>query len=189
MDIGAARVPTPANVRGTSSRHPLGESRFRTPLPSGPRLEKNTSTSSLAAAPSLPLPNIESIKSDLEGSVSQILSSPHRSRYTSVCVLLINWQDEEDAAARAAVDELSDVLSNIYHFSLEAVKIPSSESESCKNSWMWLARQVHDFTERNDTRDVLKIVYYGGHSFLDEHGHMVLARYIVATHAISDDAY
>lgn len=179
MDVGASRVPTPSNVRGAPSRSSLGESRLRTPLPSGPRLEKTAPMSSMAAAPSLPLPNIESIKADLEGSVSQILSSPHRSRYTSVCVLLINWQDEEDAAARAAVEELSDVLSNTYHFSLEAAKIPSSESDSCRNSWRWLARVVHDFAERNDTRDVLKIVYYSGHSFLDEHREMVLARCVL----------
>ncbi|RYP61242.1 hypothetical protein DL769_007783 [Monosporascus sp. CRB-8-3] len=165
-----------ANPQTTPGRAPLSEARLRTPLPSAPRLDKAVSMPPLAAAPPLTaLPNIVSIKADLEGAVSRVLSSPHRSRYTAVSVLLIHWQDEGDPAAIAAVDELSEVFSKVYHYSLEVAKIPSSKSDGCKNSWRWLSRTVVDFAERNDTRDVLKIVYYSGYSFLDEHRHMVLA--------------
>lgn len=176
MDIDRGSTRTPANAQATPGRPPLSESRLRTPLPSGPRLEKPVPMPPLAAAPPLvsALPNIDSIKSDLEGSVSRILSSPHRSRYTTASVLVIHWQDEEPAA-KAAVDELSDVFKQTYHYALDFAKIPSSESDGCRNPWRWLSRIVNDFTERSDTRDTLKIVYYSGYSFLDENREMVLA--------------
>ncbi|RYP06156.1 hypothetical protein DL765_009602 [Monosporascus sp. GIB2] len=174
-----------ANPQTTPGRAPLSEARLRTPLPSGPRLDKAVSMPPLAAAPAplTALQNIVSIRAELEGTASRMLSSPHRSRYTAVSVLLIHWQDDGDPAAIAAVDELSEVFNKVYHYSLEVAKIPSSKSDGCKNSWRWLSRTVDDFSERNDTRDVLKIVYYSGYSFLDEHRHMVLARYFHAPRA------
>lgn len=177
MDVDRGSAHTPANAQTTPGRPPHSDSRLRTPLPSGPRLEKPVSMPPLAAAPPhlSALPNIDSIKSDLEGSVSRILSSPHRSRYTTASVLVIHWQDEEPAA-KAAVDELSDVFRQIYHYAVDFAKIPSSESDGCRNPWRWLSRIVNDFTERSDTRDTLKIVYYSGYSFLDENREMVLAR-------------
>ncbi|RYP44429.1 hypothetical protein DL768_009101 [Monosporascus sp. mg162] len=149
-----------ANPQTTPGRAPLSEARLRTPLPSGPRLDKAVSMPPLAAAPAplTALPNIVSLRADLEGAVSRMLSSPHRSRYTAVSVLLIHWQDEGDLAAIAAVDELSEVFNKVYHYSLEVAKIPSSKPDGCTNSWRWLSRTVDDFAERNDTREVLKIV-------------------------------
>ncbi len=183
MDIDRGSAQTPVNSQATPGRPPLSESRLRTPLPSGPRLEKPVSMPPLAAAPPhlTALPNIETIKADLEGTASRVLASPHGSRYTSVCVLVIHWQDEEPTA-KAAVDELSDVFERIYHYSLEFAKIPSSESDGCRNPWRWLSRIVNDFTEKHDTRDTLKIVYYSGYSFLDENREMVLARYFNYLH-------
>ncbi|KAI0839124.1 hypothetical protein F5Y06DRAFT_266072 [Hypoxylon sp. FL0890] len=168
----------PNNAQSTPGRPPLNDTRIRTPLPSGPRLEKPISTSPLAATTTnhyTPLPSIDTIKADLENAAARILSSPHRSRYSSVCALLIYWQDDENPGVASAVEELGIVFDKYYRYAFEILKIPSSASDGCTNSWRWLSRIINEFTDKSDTRDVLKIVYYNGYSYLDEHREMILA--------------
>ncbi|KAI1103436.1 hypothetical protein F4804DRAFT_352925 [Jackrogersella minutella] len=173
----------PNNAQNTPGRPPLNDARIRTPLPSGPRLEKPISTSPLAATSNhyTPLPTVDSVKADLENAASRILSSPHRSRYSSVCALFIYWQDDENPSVASAVEELGIVFDQYYRYAFEVLKIPSSASDGCTNSWRWLSRIINDFTDKSDTRDVLKIVYYNGYSYLDEHREMVLARRVAQT--------
>ncbi|KAI5859656.1 hypothetical protein GGS23DRAFT_615855 [Durotheca rogersii] len=176
MDVDTP--PAAPNVQAAPGRPPLGDARIRTPLPSGPRLEKAISSSPLAAAPShhyAPLPGVDSVKAELESAASRILSSPYRSRYTAVSALLIHWQSDEDPGVAASVKELGAVLERDYRYGLETLKIP----DGCTNSWRWLSRIINDFTEKKDNRDVLKIVYYNGYSYLDENREMVLARQVV----------
>lgn len=155
-----------SNPSHQPGRPPLSETRIRTPLPSGPRLEK-----------SLSLPGIESFKNDLQMSVGRMLSTPSRDRYSSVQALLLFWQDDDDVSAvQSAVRELADVFDKYYHFTFQVQTIPST-SEGCKSSWRWLSRHLNDFSEDNDERDVLKIVYYAGHTYLDGNREMVLSRY------------
>ncbi|KAI2616075.1 hypothetical protein GGR54DRAFT_631902 [Hypoxylon sp. NC1633] len=182
MEIDSAPV-TPNNVQSTSSRPQLSDARIRTPLPSGPRLDKPISTSPLAAPSNhfTPLPSIDSVKVDLENAASRVLSSPHRSRYSSVFALLIYWQDDEDSGVAAAVEELSLVFDKYYRYTFEVLKIPSSTLDGCTNSWRWLSRIINEFTDKSDTRDVLKLVYYNGYSYLDEHREMLLARRVAPT--------
>lgn len=156
MDIDS---PQPGQAR-------LSETRLRTPLPSGPRLDKPNS-----------LPGIESLKTDLQANVSRILSNPHRSRYASVQVLLLYWQDDTDPHVESSVTELAEVLDQFYRYTFHVETIPST-SEACKSPWRWLSRKITDFSEDRDQRDVLKIVYYNGHSYLDGNREMVLARYV-----------
>ncbi|KAF4507553.1 hypothetical protein G6O67_004041 [Ophiocordyceps sinensis] len=145
-------------------RVPLGEARIRTPLPSGPRLEK-----------SLSLPGIESLKNELQSNVPRTLSTPNRGRYSAVQALLLFWQDDDDVAlVHAAVEELADVLEKYYHYTFHIQTIPSS-SDGSKSSWRWLSHQLNEFAEDRDQRDVLKIVYYAGHTYLDGNREMVLA--------------
>ncbi|KAI5457933.1 hypothetical protein BGZ63DRAFT_427235 [Mariannaea sp. PMI_226] len=147
-----------------AGRPPLSEARIRTPLPSGPRLEKSMS-----------LPGIESLKNDLQTNVGRILSTPSRDRYSSAHALLLFWQDDDDVASvQSAVRELADVFEKYYHYSFQIQAIPSS-AENGRNSWRWLSRQVNDFAEDRDSRDVLKIVFYLGHTYLDGNREMVLA--------------
>lgn len=156
-------TPTPQQP----GRPPLSEARIRTPLPSGPRLEK-----------SLSLPGIESLKNELQSNVARILSTPSRDRYTHVQALLLFWQDDEDVNnVQSAVNELADVFDKYYHYTFQIQTIPSS-SDGCKSPWRWLLRQLSDFAEDRDQRDVLKIVYYAGHTYLDGNREMVLARYL-----------
>ncbi|KAF4974729.1 hypothetical protein FZEAL_8399 [Fusarium zealandicum] len=145
-------------------RPPLSEARIRTPLPSGPRLEK-----------SLSLPGIESFRNDLQTNVGRMLSTPSRDRYSSVQALFLFWQDDEEVATiQSAVRELAEVFDKYYHYSFQVQTIPSS-SDGCKSSWRWLSRQLNEFAEEGDERDVLKIVYYAGHTYLDGNREMVLA--------------
>lgn len=141
----------------------LSDARLRTPLPTGPRLDK----------PNM-LPGIETLKTDLQANVSRILANPHRSRYASVQVLLLYWQDDADPHVQSAVSELADVLDQFYHYTFHVETIPST-SEACKSPWRWLSRKITDFSEDRDQRDVLKIVYYNGYSYLDGNREMVLA--------------
>jgi hypothetical protein len=152
---------TPTHPPG---RPPLSEARIRTPLPSGPRLDKPPS-----------LPGIDSLKTDLQSNVSRIFSNSYRGRYTAVHVLLLYWQDDEDTSVRSAVRELADVFEKHYFYTFQIQTIPSS-SDGCKSSWRWLLRKTTDFVEERDQRDVLKIVYYNGYSYLDGNREMALAR-------------
>ncbi|KAI1059356.1 hypothetical protein LB507_003491 [Fusarium sp. FIESC RH6] len=145
-------------------RPPLSDARIRTPLPSGPRLEK-----------SLSLPGIESFKNDLQTNVGRMLSTPSRDRYSAVQVLFLFWQDDEEVPTiQSAVRELAEVFDKYYRYNFQVQAIPSS-SDGCKSSWRWLSRQLNEFVEDRDERDVLKIVYYAGHTYLDSNREMALA--------------
>ncbi|KAG5808487.1 hypothetical protein H9Q74_014402 [Fusarium xylarioides] len=159
MDIDSS---TPgSNLPG---RPPLSDSRIRTPLPSGPRLEK-----------SLSLPGIESFKNDLQSNMGRMLSTPSRDRYSSVQVLFLFWQDDEEVPIiQTAVRELAEVFDKYYRYNFQVQAIPSP-SDGCKSSWRWLSRALNEFVEDRDERDVLKIVYYAGHTYLDGNREMVLA--------------
>ncbi|KAK6065053.1 hypothetical protein SCUP234_12766 [Seiridium cupressi] len=172
MDIDS--TPTPPTAQTTPGRAPLSESRIRTPLPVGPRLEKPISMPPLAAAPPpLPvLPNIDFVKSELDTAAARHLSGPHTGRYSAVEALLICWQDDGGVEVLSAVEDLRAAFQE-YSFSCKAIRIPPSSSGVCKNSQRWLSREINDFTEDRDTRDVLKIVYYNGCTSLDD-GEMVL---------------
>ena len=164
MDIDS----TPSLPNLPPSRPAPGESKTRTPLPSGPgpRLEK-----------SLSLPGIESLKNDLQANASRMISTASRNRYTAVHALLFLWQEDDEATTvHSAVRDFADTLEKYYHYTLQIQQIPPS-SDGTRSSWRWLSRQLNDFAEDRDQRDVLKIVYYVGHSYLDANREMVLARY------------
>jgi hypothetical protein len=149
----------------------LGDGRIRTPLPSGPRPDK--------FAMAVPQPSIDATKNEvLQNAVSRMLSIPFRSPYIAVEALLLHWSDDEDQSVRAAMEELAHVLEEQYHYTLDIKSITPS-ADDCKNSWRWLSRVITDFVDHRDQRDVLKIVYYNGYTYLDANREMVLARFAV----------
>jgi hypothetical protein len=83
-------------------------------------------------------------------------------RYSAVYALLIYWEDEDPklpVSIEAA--ELHDVLKNIYNYDVEIWEIPSEGSHKKLN------QKILDFVELGgDSKDDLKIVYYGGHGML-----------------------
>lgn len=161
MDIDSGGLSS----HGQVGRHSLSEARQRTPLPSGPRLEK-----------SLSLPGIETLKNDLQLNASRMLTTTTRSRYAAVQALLLFWQDDDDVSlVQNAVRELADIFDKQYRYTVQIQTIPSS-GDGTRSSWRWLSRQLNDFAEEHDQRDVLKVVYYVGHTYLDGNREMVLAR-------------
>ncbi|KAK3383703.1 hypothetical protein B0T24DRAFT_59837 [Lasiosphaeria ovina] len=160
MDID---VSPPQQQPGRTS---LSDLQNRTPLPSGPRHDKAVNMAAL--------PGIDSLKPDLEGIASRFLANPYRSRYTSVSVLLVHWQDDEDLQAREAREELGSVLERNYNYTFQIKAIPPS-SDGCRSSFRWLSGEVNNLIDNQDQRDILKIFYYSGHSYLDGNREMVLA--------------
>lgn len=69
------------------------------------------------------------------------------------------------------VEELNSLLRETYHFTVEVWKIPSEGSHKKLN------QKVLDFVELgDDSKDDLKIVYYGGHGMLAHNRQSAWAR-------------
>lgn len=147
----------------------LNDPRIRTPLPTGPRLEKPANIA--------PLPGYDNFRADLQGIADRILSNPSRSRYAGVAVLLVRWQDDEDINARTALQDLAKVFGESYHYNVQTKSVPRSTDES-RSPYFWLSRTATDFLEEHNQRDILKIFYYSGYSYLDGDRDTVLARLV-----------
>lgn len=153
MDIDSGPTQTP------TQSPPHSESRLRTPLPSGKPLA---------------VPGVDSLRAVLESHASRIFSTPHRGRYSAAQALLLYWQDDDDEQLSATVQDLADVFDKQYRYTFQRQKIPSP-SDECRNPLRWLLQQITAFADDRDQRDVLKILYYNGHTFLDRNKEMVLA--------------
>jgi hypothetical protein len=181
--IGPQISPAPLNTRGSFSQDsrdmdidtsptqqhsqpPLSESRIRTPLPSGPRPDKHVNLP--------PLPGFDNFRADLQGSADRILESPFRSRYANASVLMVRWQDDEDAGAQSALNDLAKAFHENYHYTVHIKTIPTSTDES-RTPWLWLSQAVTDFIADHNQRDCLRIFHYTGYSYLDSDREMVLA--------------
>ncbi|KAI0107852.1 hypothetical protein GGR51DRAFT_143841 [Nemania sp. FL0031] len=176
MDVDPSpATPNPQSIPGRTSPNETRNS--RTPLPSGPRnLERHVPIPSpLGTSQSpYPIPHVGPIKSELESIASKVLSSPYRSRYSNVFALLIYWQDEHESVI-TAVEELAEVFQKYYHYASEMIKIPPTGRDSYSNLSRWLSRIINGHLDKSDTRDTLMIVYYNGHSYLDDNREMLLS--------------
>ena len=121
------------------------------------------------------MPGVDSLRAVLESHASRIFSTPHRGRYSAAQALLLYWQDDDDEQLSATVQDLADVFDKQYRYTFQRQKIPSP-SDECRNPLRWLLQQITAFADDRDQRDVLKILYYNGHTFLDRNKEMVLAR-------------
>lgn len=114
---------------------------------------------------------------DLQSMTSRVFANNSRTPYTSAHVLMLSWKDEVDPSVPDAIRRLAHVFEFSYGYKVEVVTIPSTITtpDGPRSPWKWLARRVSDFADVRDQRDVLKIVYYSGSSFLDSNREMVLA--------------
>jgi hypothetical protein len=95
-------------------------------------------------------------------------------RYTSVYVLILFWKDEDpNLPVSVEALELKDVFENVYHFNVETWDIPSEGIHKRVN------QKMLDFVELGgDSKDDLKIVYYGGHGMLGSTRQSCWARFV-----------
>lgn len=86
------------------------------------------------------------------------------SRYTKFDVILLSWEDEDPKLpVSLEVDTLAHTFAEIYRYNVEKWLIPS---EDCH---IRLQGKILQFLGDNDPNH-LKIVYYGGHGRLTNHG-------------------
>ena len=83
-----------------------------------------------------------------------------RSRYATVNVLLIYWE-EDDLGVLDEIQVLERVFRNIYGYSTERWSIPSVDADDA------LLEKLFAFRKSNDRDDNLFIIYYGGHGYLN----------------------
>ncbi|KAH6972550.1 hypothetical protein EDB80DRAFT_659592 [Ilyonectria destructans] len=146
----------PAITGASAPHHPdrpqSSEPGTHTPSPTCPHLEKTLS-----------LPRVAR------------LTTLNRDQYTSAEVLLLFWQDDEVPNVQSAVQELADVFNSYYHYTCRVRPIPSNATSRSRSSWAYIWRGFNAFVKDRDQRDVLKIVYYHGHTYLDGNREMILA--------------
>lgn len=96
-----------------------------------------------------------------KATVSVFPTTSH-SKYSSAHVLLLRWQDD-DLGVSDESEALAEVFAEQYHFEVSVGLIPSDSPSR------WLSRKILNFIEVDeDSRQTLKIVWYGGHSFISE---------------------
>lgn len=98
----------------------------------------------------------------LNKATASVFPKTSHSKYSSAHVLLLRWQDD-DLGVSDESEALAEMFAEQYHFEISVGLIPS-ESPS-----RWLSRKILNFIEvDDDSRQTLKIVWYGGHSFISE---------------------
>ncbi|KAF7928944.1 uncharacterized protein EAE97_009786 [Botrytis byssoidea] len=88
--------------------------------------------------------------------------SDQKTKYARVYALLVLWEDEDlQLPVSLEVHELGIVLASIYKYEVQIYRIP------CGGSHKKLNQKILDFVELDeDSKEDLKIVYYGGHGML-----------------------
>ncbi|KAH7348578.1 hypothetical protein BKA65DRAFT_262573 [Rhexocercosporidium sp. MPI-PUGE-AT-0058] len=102
--------------------------------------------------------DLEAFAKDLQNAADRAFPNERRAqtRYSSVSVLLLRWEDDE-MNVEWEVDDLEKVFRH-YGFETDRWLIPT------KNSHLKLMSKVVDVVEENDGNGGLVIVYYAGHA-------------------------
>ncbi len=116
---------------------------------------------------------LKDVGQQLQNAANAAFPNNHGMRYSNVYVLLLCWEDEDpNLPVSIEIDELFVVFSEIYNFDVEVWKIPGVGSHKKLN------QKILDFVERgDDSKDDLKIVYYGGHGLLAKNRQPCWERY------------
>lgn len=117
---------------------------------------------------------LQQLSERLQKAANAAFPNDKRMLYTSVYVLLLFWQDE-DLKLPVSLEalDLKDIFENVYHFDVEAWGIPSDGSHKKVN------QKILDFVDLGgDSKEDLKIVYYGGHGMLGSSRQSCWARYV-----------
>jgi hypothetical protein len=117
---------------------------------------------------------LQDIGEMLQNAANAAFPNDNCMRYSNVYVLMLYWEDEDpELPVSIEVDMLCDVFHSIYQFVVDVWKIPSEGSHKKLN------QKVLDFVELGgDSKNDLKIVYYGGHGMLAHNRQSCWARYV-----------
>lgn len=115
--------------------------------------------------------NMAEFTKSLDTSIQGIFPNNGRSRYKKVFVLLAYWDGQEGPGGiQEYISDLYDVFVEQYHFTVELYKILPIRSHAM------LSRKINDFVFLNDdSKDDLKIFYYGGRSRFTDSNDLLLA--------------
>lgn len=83
---------------------------------------------------------------------------------------------DDVGAGFGALRELADVLEKQYRYTVHVESIPITEPGPSKTAWKWISQLLDSFLDSQDHRDVLKVVFYAGHTMLDGNREFNLAR-------------
>ena len=81
--------------------------------------------------------------------------------YAAVYVLSLSWEHDE-LGVNVEIDQLAIVFRRAYGFQVEQYLIPSEEPDQA------VAEALNGFVQRHQNPRTLLIVYYGGHSSLND---------------------
>jgi hypothetical protein len=118
--------------------------------------------------------DLQDIGLKLQNAANAAFPNDRRMRYKTVYVLLLYWEDEDPKLpVSVEVEELSDVFHTVYRFIVDVWQIPSEESHKRLN------QKILDFVELGgDSKEDLKIVYYGGHGMLGHNRQACWVKYV-----------
>ena len=98
---------------------------------------------------------MEQLVTDLNDAMQAAWPKRGQIRYSRVLVLLLSWEDD-DLGVRTEINSLQNVFRERYHFEVTTFEIPSLKPN------MEIHKCVMKYLDI-DTKDTLRIVYYGGH--------------------------
>jgi hypothetical protein len=108
--------------------------------------------------------HLRDVGSVIQKAANAIFPGNQVSRYAKVDVILLSWEDEDPhLPVSVEITELASVFTNLYEYQVEQWLIPSD------NSHNRLQTKILEFLGSSDPEH-LKIVYYGGHGKLTNHG-------------------
>jgi hypothetical protein len=107
----------------------------------------------------------------LNAAAKAIFPNDGRSRYSTVYVLMLGWEDEESQPSVSEASKLFSIFKDIYHSDVEVWTIPSEGSDTATN------QKITDFINLGgDNDEHLKIVYYAGQTRLNKHKELAWTR-------------
>jgi hypothetical protein len=113
---------------------------------------------------------LEDFGKSLQKAANAIFPANQTSKYTRVDVLLLSWEDEDPKLpVSLEIQQLAETFGNDYGYDVERWLIPA---KSCHNR---LQGKILQFLGVDEV-DHLKIVYYGGHGRLTNHGQLAWTR-------------
>lgn len=101
-------------------------------------------------------------------------SGPELHRYIAVHVLLLSWEDEGLDDVKRVTEDLRRVFEEQYNYTCEMACIPHYTEPF--GSSRWLLDRVGRFSQHLDRPNVLKILYYNGHTYIDRDRDMILSK-------------